>query len=119
MGMFDYVLHEGRRYQTKDFEDPFLETYRIENGRLLFDEGRYEEVPENERPHPDAPGFENLIGSIRYVIERPGVDQDFHGDLHLVEEEPPSRRFVARFRAGNLVAFEAEPDREDNQEGMS
>jgi len=35
MGMFDYVVYEGRRYQTKDTPDQYTSVYRIVRGRLL------------------------------------------------------------------------------------
>ncbi len=110
MGMFDYVTHEGRRYQTKDTPDQYLSEYRIVNGRLLGDEWHSATVPKAERPYPDAPddSIDAWIGSMRRVIDKADVDLNWHGYLDMVDEELADYR--AKFSDGNLVSFERLPD---------
>jgi hypothetical protein len=105
--MFDYVLHEGRRFQTKDTPDQCLSEYRIENGRLLHDEYHLESVPEAERPFPNEGGLLGLVGSLRTVIDKPNVDTNWHGDLYMVPNvgDPDNAEYRARFVDGNLVEF--------------
>lgn len=114
MGMFDYVTHEGRRYQTNDTPDQYLSEYRIVNGRLLGDEWHFEAVPKGERPYPDAPddSIEALFGSMRRVIDKADVDLNWHGYLDMVPDWELNEEWVdyrAKFTDGNLVSFERLP----------
>ena len=104
MGMFDYVTHEGVQYQTKDTPMQWLHEYRIENGRLVTHEGHIEAVPKNERPYPEADGLRGLFGSVRFVVDRHNVDQEWHGYLYLIA--PNGDEFRAKFTDGNLVQFD-------------
>jgi len=111
MGMFDYVTHEGRRYQTKDTPDQYLSEYRIVNGRLIGDEWHMETVPKAERPYPDAPegDIRSFIGSMCRVIDKADIDLNWHGYLDLVPDCGDQEGFVdyrAKFTDGNLVSFE-------------
>jgi hypothetical protein len=105
--MFDYVLHEGRRFQTKDTPDQDLSEYRIENGRLVFDEYHMEEVPKAERPYPNDDGLMGLVGSERRVVDKPNVDQNWHGYLYMVPDigDPDDGEYRAKFTDGSLVEF--------------
>lgn len=102
MGMFDYVTHEGQRYQCKDTPDQFLSEYRIVGGRLLGDEWHTEIVPWNERPYPLAKGGMHICGSLRRVIDQADIDQNWHGYLWLWPEEGKTE-MRAKFTDGNLV----------------
>ncbi|MFL6600787.1 MAG: hypothetical protein ACJ8R9_05595 [Steroidobacteraceae bacterium] len=110
MGMFDYVLHEGRRYQTKDTPDLCLTEYRIVNNRLVWDEYHFEEVPNAERPYPNGDGLLRLVGCLRRVIDRHNVDLVWHGYLHMIPEDGSEGSFRAKFTDGVLVAFERLPE---------
>jgi hypothetical protein len=120
MGVFDYVKHDGRRYQTKDTPDQWMHEYRIVGGRLLGDEWHTELVPKAERPYPDAADDDmmSFVGSVRVVIDKADVDQNWHGYLDLAEDEPPYRSHRAKFTDGNLVEFVC-TERTDNQEAES
>lgn len=98
--MFDYLTYEGRQYQTKDTPDQYMSEYRIVAGRLVGDEWHMEETPWNERPFPLAKGV-----MMRRVIDRAGVDQEWHGYLYLCGPAPDWRRHRAKFTDGNLVEF--------------
>ncbi|MDI3563577.1 hypothetical protein [Bradyrhizobium sp. Arg816] len=92
MGMFDYVkcelpLPDGWKgeLQTKDFEDPYLETYTIRaDGRLI-----------RRRP--------------KYDIDPPGtaygeIDTNFHGILNFYGlEDGEWHEYDAKFTDGQLV----------------
>jgi len=110
MGMFDYITHEGRRYQTKDTPDQYLSEYRIVNGRLLGDEWHTESVPKAERPHPDAPddSFLALVGCMRRVIDKADIDLNWHGYIDMVPDigDDDDADYRAKFTDGNLVSFE-------------
>ena len=103
MGMFDYVkceveLPDGKtnecEFQTKDFDDPYLETYTITaEGRLIHDAVRYDIDPPDKH-----------VGK---------VDMNFHGVLNFygglgVDEW---REFNAKFTDGKLVGIEVVADR--------
>ncbi len=109
--MFDYLIHEGKQYQTKDTPDQYMSEYRIVNGRLLGDEWHMESVPKSERPHPDAPDDSLLAmsGCMKRVIDKPNVDLNWHGYLYLSGNGDLYR---AKFTDGTLVAFERESERE-------
>jgi hypothetical protein len=105
--MFDYVLHEGRRYQTKDTPDQYMSEYRIVDGRLLWDEYHMESVPKQQRPHPDDDGILGLIGSLKRVVDKENVDQNWHGYLYMVPDigDPDRGTYRAKFTDGTLVEF--------------
>lgn len=108
MGMFDYLTHEGRRYQTKDTPDQYLSEYRIVNGRLLGDEWHMESVPKAERPYPDEPddSIMSFCGSMRRVIDKADIDLNWHGYIYAVPDAGSSGLYRAKFADGTLVAFE-------------
>lgn len=110
MGMFDYITHEGRRYQTKDTPDQYLSEYRIVNGRLLGDVWHMESVPKAQCPYPDAPesSLLSIVGCMQRVIDKADVDLNWHGYIHMVPDvgDDDSADYRAKFTDGNLVAFE-------------
>jgi hypothetical protein len=114
MGMFDYITHEGSRYQTKDTPDQYLSEYRIENGRLVFDEYHVEDVPKEQRPYPDDDGLLGWIGSQRRIIDQSSVDQHWHGYIDMVPDDGSGGSFRAKFTDGNLVSFELLADPESD-----
>lgn len=105
--MFDYITHEGKRYQTKDTADQYLSDYRIVNGRLVTDQWHQEIVPKAERPYPDAPDSDirGLFGSLRRVIDRPDVDLNWHGYIEMVPDDGSGGDYRAKFTDGTLVEF--------------
>ena len=86
MGMFDtlYVnvnllpitneeqelFEEDCSFQTKDFDCELSEIYITDDGELKINRFEYEEVPKEERPHPDVDGLMSLAGSLRRINER-------------------------------------------------
>lgn len=102
MSMYDEVLYQGNRYQTKDFEC-LLEEYRITPaGRLVKDLWHMEDVPKSEQRYPDAkPGsLLSIAGIIRRVIDQHDVDTKYHGMLHFHGDDGS---FTAKFTDGQLV----------------
>lgn len=105
MGMFDYVTYNGGVYQSKDTPDQYMTTYRIVDGRLIGDEWHIENVPYNERPYPLEKGWLHIAGSIRRVIDKADVDQNWHGYLYLCGPDPTFQDWRAKFTDGALVEF--------------
>ena len=86
MGMFDtlYVnlnllpitseeqefLGEDCSFQTKNFDCELTEIYITDEGELKINRFEYEDVPKEERPHPNDEGLLGLAGSIRRINER-------------------------------------------------
>ena len=119
MGMFDYVrceapLPDGKpdtEFQTKDFPEPYMETYTITSaGRLVHRAMRYEFVPEEERPYwgkPEwlredgTPSLFQMAGMMR-GIPTGDVDMNWHGWLNFYGDD---REFNAKFTDGQLVAI--------------
>lgn len=97
MGLFDEVkcevpLPDGKPavvFQTKTFEEPYLEKYTIRaDGRLIHDKPRYDIDP------PDA--------------AHGPVDTNYHGVLNFYNYDTGSgewREFDAKFTDGNLVSI--------------
>jgi hypothetical protein len=105
MGMFDYITHEGRRYQTKDTPSQYLDEYRIVNGRLLCDEWHHEEVPKEKRKYPNEDGLLGMVGSITRVVDKHDVDQNWHGHIDMVPDSGPYEEYRAKFTDGDLMEF--------------
>ncbi len=105
MGMFDYLVHEGVEYQTKDTPDQGMSHYRIVNGRLLWDEYHLETVPKTERPYPNDDGIMGMIGSVCTVIDKTDVDQNWHGYLYATGPGPDYAEYRAKFTDGNLMEW--------------
>ncbi len=94
MGMYDYVKCEyplpdsriqDEVFQTKDFDNE-LATYRItREGRLVYEQVRYELVPEAERPYYGTPEWDKdkwvrLIGHLK-AIPLGDEDMRYHGNV--------------------------------------
>ena len=81
MGMFDYlfidtnmlpisdeekiIIGDEPGWQTKDFDNVMTEIYITNDGELKINQWEYEDVPKEERPHPDDDGIKGLFGSVR------------------------------------------------------
>lgn len=129
MGMFDTIKclyplpdgfdAEGLEWQTKDLECELDEYTITADGRLVHDEWKYESVPDNERPYPEATeGLKSVMGSIRRVVTKPNVEVPYHGDIVFYgsnvcasghgmcvtdDDQPPQwREYSARFTNGRL-----------------
>lgn len=115
MGLFDYIkceyplpdeAHQGMLYQTKCArEDPYMETFRITKaGRLIHETCRYEEVPREQRPYPNAKGLMALAGSIK-AIPTGDVDTNFHGSLCFYSNTADDEwiEYVCLFKDGDLI----------------
>lgn len=101
MGMYDYVLYQGKKYQTKDFYCEMLDYY-IEDGRLLKSIGHLEDMPDDEKPMPGT-----LFGCLRW-IEESREDINFHGILDLIDDA--LIRYKAKFTDGDLVEIRETSD---------
>jgi len=120
MGMYDHLyvedldllpLTESERagltteteWQTKSLDCVLTDAYLTPDKRLeelLFD---MEEVPREERPHPDDDGFMGMIGSLRRVNER-RVDTGHHGYLNFYTSHKGEWfEFKAKFTDGVMV----------------
>lgn len=127
MGMFDYLtckhpLPDGFDpsridWQTKDTDDQYLSRYTItEDGKLVSDDWHQEDVPQAERPYPDAePGsLQSICGMLRRVVDKPDVERPFHGDLYFYGNDgdfnsPDGytwREYRARFSEGKLLRID-------------
>ena len=56
--------------QTKDLDCDLTEIYITDEGDLKINRWEYEEVPKEERPHPNAEGLLGLAGSLRRINQR-------------------------------------------------
>lgn len=123
MGLFDYVIPECalpddgashvREWQTKDFDLPCMEKYRINSGGRLLKERYHTE----DRSDPNATGIFALRGIMTKVHEG-WDDMAFHGVLHfygydrsgLAPAAPydPTRwyEYAATFTHGTLESIE-------------
>ena len=121
MGMFDDVkcempLPDGWQsygLQTKDFGCEMTTLFIRKDGRLLVLESDWEEVPANERPHPDPSDPLHFIGSMKAVNAR-WRDLDFHGVMNFYGSEglhgAPGHvwhEYNARFTDGQCVRIDA------------
>lgn len=104
MGVFDYVRAnnakfgdlKGEQFQTKDFDDPWMEQYTInEEGRLIHDVVRYE-----DRSDPNAPkgSFAALRGCM-HPVKIGEEDMNWHGYLEIGDLQ-------CKFTDGTLVDIE-------------
>lgn len=128
MGMFDYVKvgvplpdgWEATELQSKDFACKMTTVEITPDGRLRIEEFEYENVPKEERPHPDKDGILGMMGSIRKVNRR-WRDLNFHGVFNFYGQEriaPPANppyfhpdehkwhEYNAKFTDGQLVKIE-------------
>ncbi len=111
MGMFDYVLIEvpiegiaepsSVEWQTKEFDAPFMEKYKItDGGRLLREIVHYEDRSDKSA----EPGsFASFAGAMTPVHDG-WRDIAFHGDLEMCGQI--GKEFVdvkARFHDGDLT----------------
>jgi hypothetical protein len=94
MGLFDYVRVDvplpdgkpGKHFQTKDFDDPYLEQYVItSDGRLIHERVRYDIDPPDKAAGP--------------------TDCQFHGYLNFYDYSDTHewREFNAKFTDGRLI----------------
>jgi len=120
MGMYDHLyvedlsllpLTESERegltteaeWQTKSLDCVLTDVYLTPDRRLEVLNFEYEEVPKEERPHPDKDGFMGMIGSLRRVNER-RVDTGHHGYLNFYTSHKGERfKFRAKFTDGVMV----------------
>lgn len=113
MGMFDYVIPECSiegienpsqyEWQTKSFDGPAMDRYRITaDGRLLA-----EVYDVEDRSDPNAEGLMRFVGMCSR-IHRGWRDTNYHGDLNFYTHigrdysEESWREFDARFTNGQL-----------------
>ena len=117
MGMFDYIRCEAplpdgavvSELQTKDFDCEMVTHVISAGGRLLLDQGHFEEVPQSERPYPDDDGWRAICGSIRRVPKY--VDAQHHGWVNFYGTDAAGgwREYNAKFTDGQLVEIAACP----------
>ena len=110
MGMFDYVRVEHPidgvsnpaivEWQTKDFDAPWMDTYRITADGRLFEELTH--VEDRSDKTAALGTFASIIGCMTPVHDG-WRDMNYHGDLefcgHIGNEWPC---FIARFTNGQL-----------------
>ena len=93
-------------WQTKSLDCVLTDVYLTSDKRLeeiLFD---MEEVPREERPHPDDDGFMGMMGSLRRVNER-RVDTGHHGYLNFYTQLAGELlEFTAKFTDGVMVSID-------------
>ena len=110
MGMYSYVRcsfplpddsdgGDGRGLQSKDFRCDCGTIYEITvEGRLKEEIWHYEDVPKEDRPHPDAPkgSLLSAVGMIRKVHEG-WLDLEYHGKFTFYDGDIV---YVAKFTDG-------------------
>ncbi len=113
MGLFDYVRVEcpiegvddpaTYEWQTKDFDWPYMETYRITaEGRLLHSDYHIEDRSDKTA----EPGsFASFAGMLTHVHDE-WRDMNYHGDLSFgawIADDKRSIEATARFTDGQVV----------------
>ena len=120
MGMFDEIrcecllpdsIVQDHVFQTKSLER-VMDSYTItRDGRLILHEVRYEQVPEEERPHYGTPEWDHplmrLLGLVRSVPVG-DVEVPYHGYIVFYTSigDPPDYEWFeyrAKFTDGRLV----------------
>lgn len=108
MGMFDYVELDnpmfgedrGHKGQTKEFDNPYMENYEInEAGRLLYTEVKYE-----DRSDSKAEGILALAGGATPVPTGEITDMNWHG--YLWGWGKGDYKWKCKFTDGNLISAE-------------
>ena len=100
------LIGENPGWQTKDFDCDLTEIYITDEGELKINRWNYEEVPKEERPHPNGEGLLGLIGSLRRVNERLEAIQH-HGYVNFYSNIGDDwYEFFAKFTDGKLVSIE-------------
>jgi hypothetical protein len=120
MGLFDYVLVEvpvegiadpsAIEWQTKEFDWPYMEKYKITaEGRLLHEVVHYEDL---SNPFAPEGSWERFAGCQTPVHEW-WRDTEYHGDLEMCAcIAPDYPHYVARFTHGQLESIKVNrPDR--------
>ena len=104
------LLGENPEWQTKDWENVLTEIYITDAGEFKVNQWKYETVPKEERPHPEAEGILGLAGSMRRVDERLETIP-YHGYIRFytgIEDEQGNNlwlEFSAKFTDGRLVGI--------------
>lgn len=100
------LIGENPGWQTKDFDCDLTEIYITDEGELKINRWNYEEVPEEERPHPNGEGLLGLMGSLRRVNERLETIQ-YHGYVNFYSNIGDDwYEFFAKFTDGKLISIE-------------
>jgi len=112
MGLYDYIKCEyplpddgpqDALFQTKDTDANYMEAYRITtDGRLVHQTVRYETVPPEVRPYPNADDWRGVVGCFRSVPTG-DVTIHYHGDIYFYESIGGEWfEYVARFTEGKV-----------------
>jgi hypothetical protein len=120
MGMFDRVIIEdidilpisekeknsfkkSYELQTKDFDCILTEIYITKEKELKIAKWKYESVPPEERPYPNATGIKSLMGCIKRVNERI-VNKKYTGKFRFYGEDNNKKfyTFEVKFKKGIL-----------------
>jgi hypothetical protein len=100
------LIGENPNWQTRDFVCDLTEIYITDEGDLKINRWDLEEVPKEERPHPDGEGLLGLFGSMRRVNERLEVIP-YHGYVNFYSTIGNDwYDFFAKFTDGKLVSIE-------------
>lgn len=100
------LIGKNPNWQTKDFDCDLTEIYITDEGELKINRWSYEEVPKEERRHPDGEGLLGLMGSLRRVNERLETIQH-HGYVNFYSNIGDEwYEFFAKFTDGKLVSIE-------------
>jgi len=91
MGMFDYIYHEGREYQTKDTPAQMLDTYEIRGTQLWYKSVYREWVPDSD---------ELFGGHLEPISEEWQYLDDFSGQIVFYDTETD---YLALFWEGEMI----------------
>lgn len=110
MGLFDYVRlnhplfgeDRGHCGQTKEFPNPYMETYEItEAGRLIHEDVKYED---HSDPNAESGSLESIRGLMTPVKTGTNTDQEWHGWLWVLGKG--DYHWKCKFTDGQLVSAE-------------
>lgn len=90
MGLFDYVRYGAKQYQTKSFDEPYMDRYEIRDDGSLWREAYDVE----DRSDPNAEGLFRLRGRATRVNERWERVPDFTGEIYFYGDGEWSAYFV-------------------------
>lgn len=100
------AIGENPNWQTKDFDCILTEIYITDDGELKINRWNYEEVPKEERPHPDGEGILGLMGSLKRANERLETIP-YHGYVNFYSDIKGNwYEFFAKFTNGKLECIE-------------
>ena len=107
------IIGNDPNWQTKSLDCDLTEVYITDDGELLINRWEYENVPKEDRPHPDDDGLLGMFGSLKRVNQRlekiqDDIDVEFYSNINDEWYE-----FIAKFVNGDLISINGGIFRDD------